>query len=633
MDRSKIRFPAVGALAFTLLAWTAAFAAEEPDCGPLCEAVNGLLGPLQKKGGAPFTVTLKAAQRSVKPGEAAGAPVPQGEAVFAKQAGDHFSLSVRYQKLAFELTRTPDELRLWLPAKQTLIVSKGTLTRPDEAFTLDRVLAGILAAAPDYQSVFELVEGADAQSILAVIQAAGCRVAPAARGDGSVDYHVTQGQRALLTLSVDAKARALASVGIRGGKGEWVLMPEVKDGAAMAKPPPTEEVKNRIEVDRGEFERALLRGLVRAAEIKWEDTYGLPPKDQFVAGEHGYYRVKEGQRIVKLAGEPREIGAQHGRFLAKEVRKMVDSTLYVVGTVYTVEKGRWFLDEIRAATRRLEKFVPADQVEEIKGLAEGSGVPYEEVWLASYFPELFHCSGFALQGKATVGGKLYHGRILDYMIEVGMQRCAVLFVVEKKGKIPFANVGYAGFVGSVSGMNAQKVSLGEMGGRGEGNWDGVPMAILMRMALEDARTLADAKRIFNENPRTCEYYYVFADGKDRSAVAVAATPEKIEFLGPGQAHTKLPTPIEDCVVLSAGNRYKLLCQRVQESFGQINDEKALKLMDAPVAMANSNLHSVLFVPEDLVLYVANAGRNGPAYKEKCYRYALEELLKDAPPKP
>jgi hypothetical protein len=59
----------------------------------------------------------------------------------------------------------------------------------------------------------------------------------------------------------------------------------------------------------------------------------------------------------------------------------------------------------------------------------------------------------------------------------------------------------------------------------------------------------------------------------------------------------------------------------------------MKLMDAPVAMGNSNLHSVLFVPEDLVLYVANAGRNGPAYKEKYYRYALEELLKDAPPKP
>ena len=38
-----------------------------------------------------------------------------------------------------------------------------------------------------------------------------------------------------------------------------------------------------------------------------------------------------------------------------------------------------------------------------------------------------------------------------------------------------------------------------MGGRGEGNWDGVTMPLLMRMALESGNTLQDVKKIFTEN--------------------------------------------------------------------------------------------------------------------------------------
>ena len=54
----------------------------------------------------------------------------------------------------------------------------------------------------------------------------------------------------------------------------------------------------------------------------------------------------------------------------------------------------------------------------------------------------------------------------------------MLTVAEPEGKIPFVNVTYAGFIGSVTGMNAQQVSIGEMGGRGLGplgrRADGVP---------------------------------------------------------------------------------------------------------------------------------------------------------------
>jgi hypothetical protein len=249
----------------------------------------------------------------------------------------------------------------------------------------------------------------------------------------------------------------------------------------------------------------------------------------------------------------------------------------------------------------------------------------ETVEVLNVFPELFHCSGFAVFGSATVDGKMYHGRVLDYMTTIGLQDACTTFIVRPEGLIPFANVGYAAFIGSVSGMNAEKISLGEMGGRGEGLWDGAPMATLMRRALEECDSLAEVQELWRTSPRTCEYYYVFADGETNDAVGVAATPESIEFIKPGQSHERLGEGIRDTVVLSAGSRLTELRRRVQEQHGKLNTELAQWLMSRPVAM-ESNLHNVLFVPADGVLYVANASHTKPAAEMPYVKIDLRGLL-------
>ena len=191
----------------------------------------------------------------------------------------------------------------------------------------------------------------------------------------------------------------------------------------------------------------------------------------------------------------------------------------------------------------------------------------------------------------------------------------------------FANIGYAGFIGSVSGMNQAQISLGEMGGQGEGQWDGVPMATLMRRALEECSTLEQVKELWRTSPRTCEYYYVFADGKSRQAVGVMATPSSIQFVVPGESHPLLGEGIRDTIVLSAGERLDLLRSRIQASHGKIDTTIGQQLMSRPVAM-QSNLHNVLFVPEDGVLYVANADHSHPAADRPYVRLDLNKLLMD-----
>ena len=235
----------------------------------------------------------------------------------------------------------------------------------------------------------------------------------------------------------------------------------------------------------------------------------------------------------------------------------------------------------------------------------------QDAVVANFIPEMFHCSGFALSGSATKDGTLYHGRILDYGCDWRLQEHAVLTVAEPEGKIPFVNVTYAGFIGSVTGMNAKQVSIGEMGGRGLGHWEGVPMAFLVRMALEEADTLDEAVAVFRDNPRTCEYYYVVADGKTGQGVGMEASWDTFGVVKMGESHPRLPHAVKDAVLLSAGDRYEELARRVQAGHGTFDADSARELMSRPVAM-KSNLHSVLFETATSRLWVANASKEGAA---------------------
>ena len=167
-----------------------------------------------------------------------------------------------------------------------------------------------------------------------------------------------------------------------------------------------------------------------------------------------------------------------------------------------------------------------------------------------------------------------------------------------------------------------------MGGRGEGLWDGVPMATLMRRALEECDSVEDVMMLWASSPRTCEYYYVFADGKTNRAVGVAATPSTLEFIYPGEHHPLLGDGIADAVVLSAGSRLQTLRQRVIDNHGKIDAEQAMWLMSRPVAM-QSNLHNVLFVPADGVAYVANADHDHPAAERPYVKIDLNALLEQS----
>ncbi len=347
----------------------------------------------------------------------------------------------------------------------------------------------------------------------------------------------------------------------------------------------------------------------------------------------GWLEMIDGYPVLHLKGSPREMGYQHGALLKDKVRSNMHNLLELKAEETLVEVGPVKIKPRQAIELIIgiqEPFVPKKYFEELEGLAAGSGLKVADARAANFIPELFHCSGFAIANSATKDGTLYHGRVLDYGIDWGLQDHAVLIVAEPDGGIPFVNVSYAGFIGSVTGMNAEHVSIGEMGGGGLGFWTGIPMSLLVREALEKGKDLETAISVFRDNRRTCQYFYVVADGKTNEAVGMEASWGVFSLVKQGESHPLLPTAVKDCVLLSAGDRYKKLVERTQTGLGEFTAEKAIELMSRPVAM-KSNLHNVLFEPKSTKLWVANASTDKqPAAEQKYFAFQLSELLQRRP---
>ena len=539
---------------------------------------------------------------------------------FSYQKKDHFTADVRYNKDRYLIIHKDDSTKVIISDPGLVVYGKS-----DKAgdFDVSRLVGKILEDHPQ-TSFITGMSWTDKAGIAGWLFM-----------NGTFSKKKMNGKK-YLVVSANQDLLKGAELWMDPGQNEYVIKAKAKKSkitvsVRLAKNGlPVTELHSgnfkKINVQGDELNTAIYRGALRAGGIMLENM--SPPKTDGIERRwhKGLLTYVNGNRVFISKGSNFEIGRAHGTLLKREIRKLVDATLYTINWVYTAEKGSWFIDDLRGAYKREAPFIPERYQEEMKGMAETSGISLEEIRLTNVFPALFHCSGFALFGDATVNGTLYHGRILDYITELGLQYYPVVMILKPEGCNAFANVSFAGFIGSVTGMNEKQVAFGEMGGGGEGDWDGMPMAFLMRDGMERASTLSEAVNIFRDTPRTCEYYYVISDGKIPDGRGLATTPDKFEVIKPGEYHKLLPEPVKDAVLMSAGDRYKKLAERVKAEYGKIDTQKAIRLMDRPVAM-KAALHTVLFAPQTLEFWVANAGAHTPAPMEPYTHYNMMELLK------
>jgi isopenicillin-N N-acyltransferase like protein len=328
--------------------------------------------------------------------------------------------------------------------------------------------------------------------------------------------------------------------------------------------------------------------------------------------------------ILFVEGTPEQMGAAQGSLVSDGAKRLTERVLYGVGGVSTIQSGTWFVDRMKEIEKRTTPFIPARFFAECDALSAAAGVSQRDGRYANLFPEQFHCSGVALRGKATVGGQVLHARVLDYMADIGLQNDACVIVFMPKDENTWISLSYTGFIGTVTAMNEKGLAIGEMGGGGEGDWDGMPMSFLLRDIMERASNVEEALKILRETPRTCQYYYVVSD-KSGAMRALQCTPKEMVVLEPGQQHPQLPPVPDDVVMISADERAVALSERLHKNYGKIDAQQLIEIIKRPVAM-NSNLHNAVFAPQTLDMWFADAGKNTPACDEPYAHVNLKELV-------
>jgi hypothetical protein len=271
-----------------------------------------------------------------------------------------------------------------------------------------------------------------------------------------------------------------------------------------------------------------------------------------------------GSDPVRISGEsPFRLGYDHGSKLGSRIRDLLAATeVQVRGEV--LGKGGGLLlapmalsmgvpakdlvaPALVRAARRVQPFVPPDLLDEMEGIADGAGVPYDAILVANAFVTLAEqpdpsallrlparCTNLVATGEATATGGLLHVSSLDWGMGEILKSRSVVLVVEPPEGHPFVSVTWPGMVGTLRAMGAQGIAITEesCAADDDSRLAGLPVSLLMRDVVQRAGSLDEAVGRIREAPGTCGYKVTVSDGRRLDARVVEVTASRSHVRAP-----------------------------------------------------------------------------------------------------
>lgn len=232
---------------------------------------------------------------------------------------------------------------------------------------------------------------------------------------------------------------------------------------------------------------------------------------------------------VLVSGSPYEMGVQHGEQCRDRVHQFLDMILFAVvkGKVTKAD----VLHRTKSFRPSFERLSP-NMVEEIRGLADGAGLSFEEAMLLQIRGEIGNvhdggCTTFVVSGDGTENGKILIGQNSDMspeQEEVGM----ILHLVPDKGPriLMWTFGGHLGY----HGMNSAGVAHFANALGGGPVWrKGLPHYPIKRVMLEQT-TVTEVLAILKNHPVCSSGNYVLTGGC-KTIEDIELTPAGFERLG------------------------------------------------------------------------------------------------------
>ena len=344
---------------------------------------------------------------------------------------------------------------------------------------------------------------------------------------------------------------------------------------------------------------------------------------------------KDEIKIVVVKGTPYEMGFQLGNLLKNDI----DSCLTEFVDLARKEEPQIYSNaQLDKAWTTNSPYIDPRIKEEMKGLAEATGIDLKIIERVHMLPVVspYACSGVAVWGKATETGHTYQLRNLDYTMDAHLQDYPVVVIYVPDSGAVHANVTFAGYIGSNTGMNANHLVFGEKGESPGSEFpykvNGAHFSFLFRQMMYDDRTLNDIIHTIQTTPLIKRYFLFFSDGNKETQGAVkvlVSTPDSVKYhIWKDNDSTDIDAPNVLPNVIYHTMNNPVAFKMLKENYGQFNSQKMIDLSKA-VADEGGNLMDVVYDATTLEMWVAYA--NGPedASKQNYIHISMDKYLKEA----
>jgi hypothetical protein len=248
--------------------------------------------------------------------------------------------------------------------------------------------------------------------------------------------------------------------------------------------------------------------------------------------------------VLTLTGPPYEQGFAYGVLLHKEIgavyaefSALKEGTLARASGLKRALAKRFMSKYVRGFERR----TPERYREEMRGLADGAGIPYDDVLtVSSGSVMLMACTSVLVAGGE---GGLLHGRNFDFRPSF-LGENPILVRHEAKTGVPSWNLSVVGYLPAFNGANDAGISVSL--NASDANADrpgGRPMGWLLRDVLSNATDLDSVRRIIHGSANDdLDWIVIVGSAREKDGVV-------FDLKGEVQAETRLD-PAKPLIVLN-----------------------------------------------------------------------------------
>jgi len=230
---------------------------------------------------------------------------------------------------------------------------------------------------------------------------------------------------------------------------------------------------------------------------------------------------KAGLTVVYLTGTPYEIGLAHGKLCRKEILEVNRPIFEYYQKISDDSNSQWI-----TRSKRLEKHIPIEYIEEMRGISEGSGIEYDKILFlntVSTISEGNGCFAFSFKDKNS---KIITLRQVDIDTKSPMYKDMILYIIKPEKGYGFAAILNPGWVDGESGMNENGITVSQNNIVIEQKaWNVMPITQLSRYMLQYSKTIDDAEQLLDKQ----EAYparLLFVSSKESASVFEIANKEK-----------------------------------------------------------------------------------------------------------